>query len=69
MKLIFNKIFKITHSFFMLGFSTSLFSQTLTQVVRGKIYDSESQVALPYANVVIAGTDPLLGTVSDINGV
>lgn len=69
MKLIFNKIFKITLSFFMLGFSTSLFSQTLTQVVRGKIYDSESQVALPYANVVIAGTDPLLGTVSDINGV
>jgi len=44
-------------------------SQTLTQTVRGKVYDSESQTTLPGANIVILGTTPLLGGISDIDGV
>ncbi|MFC2138954.1 carboxypeptidase-like regulatory domain-containing protein, partial [Bacteroidota bacterium] len=43
-------------------------SQNLTQVVKGKILDKESQISLPGANVVILGTNPVIGTVSDPEG-
>ena len=45
-----------------------VFSQTVTQMVKGKVVDNETQVALPGANVVILGTNPLLGVASDIDG-
>jgi len=43
-------------------------AQDLTQTVKGKIVDIESQITLPGANIIIEGTDPLLGAVSDLNG-
>jgi hypothetical protein len=45
-----------------------LYSQNITQVIRGKVYDNESQYPLPYATVAVLGTNPLLGTTSDDNG-
>ena len=45
-----------------------LFSQTLTQTVRGRIIDQESQTALPGANVVILDSKELLGSTTDVNG-
>jgi hypothetical protein len=50
-------------------FTTLAFSQTLTQVVRGTIVDVDSKLPLPGATLVISGTDPLVGTSTDINGI
>ena len=43
-------------------------AQNMSQVVRGKIYDSESNVALPYATFAILTTDPVMGTTSGEDG-
>ena len=44
------------------------FSQDITQLVRGKIVDEESQMPLPFTTVVILTLDPVMGTTSDENG-
>lgn len=50
-------------------FSASLaFSQNSTQTIRGIIMDKLSQTALPGANVIVPGTEPLKGAVSDADG-
>lgn len=50
-------------------FSTqSVFSQTLTQTVKGEITDSETKAPLIGATVVILGTEPLMGSSTDANG-
>ena len=43
-------------------------AQTLTQTVRGKIIDQEAQSPLLGANVVVLGTDPLLGSSTEADG-
>ncbi|MFC2138377.1 carboxypeptidase-like regulatory domain-containing protein [Bacteroidota bacterium] len=40
----------------------------LTQTIKGKIVDKESQIALPGANVIILGNSPILGSVTDTDG-
>ncbi|MEN8156550.1 MAG: TonB-dependent receptor [Bacteroidota bacterium] len=44
------------------------FSQDITQVVRGKIVDEESQMPLPFTTIAILTLDPVMGTTSDDNG-
>jgi hypothetical protein len=44
------------------------FSQNAGQSVRGTVFDNETQVPLIGATVVITGTDPLLGVITDIKG-
>lgn len=46
----------------------SLNAQSLTQTIRGKIIDQDSRTALPGANVIVIGTDPVLGASTDLNG-
>lgn len=43
-------------------------SNELTQVIRGRVLDRETNVSLLGANIVILDTDPLIGTVSDVDG-
>jgi len=43
-------------------------SQTPVQVVRGRVVDAGSKTGLPGANVVIAGTDPVVGGTTDAEG-
>jgi len=50
-------------------FTTLVFSQNLTQIVRGTIVDVDSKLPLPGATLVILGTDPLVGTSTDMNGI
>jgi len=50
-------------------FTTLVFSQNLTQTVRGTIVDADSKLPLPGATLVILGTDPLVGTSTDIKGI
>lgn len=43
-------------------------AQTLTQTIRGQVFDEVSQSGLPGANIVVVGSDPLLGAVTDPDG-
>ena len=52
----------------LLCFSHSSYSQEITQIIRGKVIDSETKAPLPFANIVISTTDPSIGTASDLNG-
>lgn len=46
----------------------SIKAQTLTQTVRGTVTDKVSESPLPGATVVLLGTDPLIGTTTDMDG-
>ena len=58
---------KLLLLFICAAFNVAL-SQTITQTVKGKVYDSESQSALPGASVVILNTNPGLGNMADEDG-
>ena len=47
---------------------SAAYAQERTQTVRGRIVDTQSDFPLTGANVVVLGTDPLIGTASDIDG-
>ena len=42
--------------------------QDLTQSVKGKITDIDTQSPLPGAYVIMVGSDPIVGAVTDIDG-
>ncbi|MCB2220999.1 MAG: carboxypeptidase-like regulatory domain-containing protein [Bacteroidetes bacterium] len=48
--------------------SIFVFSQQLTQTVKGRIVDADTEIPLPGATVVILDTDPLLGASADAEG-
>ena len=47
---------------------TTTHGQELTQVVRGTLVDKDSKMPLFGASLVIAGSDPQIGTITDDNG-
>ncbi len=49
-------------------FTTLAVSQKLTQTVRGTILDTDSKLPLIAATVTIPGSNPIIGTTTDING-
>lgn len=49
-------------------FSQSLFSQEITQTIKGKIVDADSEMSLPGATVIVVGSDPIIGTITDTDG-
>lgn len=58
----------ILTAFLILLFNPFAFSQDLTQTVRGKIVDTDNQLPLIGAYLVILGTEPQIGTSTDLNG-
>lgn len=48
--------------------ATGADAQTLTQVVKGTVLDRDSRSPLEYANVVVVGSDPVMGTTTDEAG-
>ena len=49
--------------------TTLVFSQNLTQTVRGTILDTDSKLPLIAATVIISGSNPIIGTTTDVNGI
>ncbi|MDX9852876.1 MAG: TonB-dependent receptor [Tenuifilaceae bacterium] len=47
---------------------TSANAQQLTQVIKGTVVDIETQLTLPGATIVLLGTDPTLGTSTNLEG-
>lgn len=43
-------------------------AQEITQTIKGKITDGDTEVTIPGANIVVSDLDPLKGAVSDIDG-
>jgi len=43
-------------------------SQSITQSVQGRVFDILTETALPFANIVVLDTEPLMGTTSDNDG-
>jgi hypothetical protein len=59
--------------FFCLAFTFIIITgrisaQNFTQTIKGRIIDQESQVSLPGASILIAGTNPPVGATSDVDG-
>jgi hypothetical protein len=58
------KIFAVIFCFAV----NSLHAQTLTQTVRGKVVDQVTKSPISGATVMILNTDPLMGSITDIDG-
>lgn len=43
-------------------------NQNYTQTIRGRVIDEQSQMPLPGVNVVVLGSDPILGSATDFDG-
>jgi hypothetical protein len=61
------KIFFIA-LFWIFSVHLSLVSQPLQQSIRGKVTDKQSKSPLPGANVIVVGSDPVLGSSTDADG-
>jgi hypothetical protein len=53
---------------FLLLAAPALFSQQITQNIKGQVMDDQSKVPLIGVTVVIVGSNPLKGTVTDTDG-
>lgn len=53
---------------FMLLFIKCAYPQNLTQVVKGRVFDKESEAPLEFANVVVLGTSQQHGVTTDSKG-
>lgn len=53
---------------FILLCAAALYSQNLSQTVRGSILDEDSKLPLIGVQVVVLGSSPVLGATSDVNG-
>ena len=60
------KVISLFAVFLLIG--TASFGQTLTQTIRGTITDKQSQAPLPGAKVVVPGSSPIKGAISDFDG-
>ena len=65
----------INKNFFFLVLSIAIsilirpgYAQNETQTIKGKVFDSESRVSLPGATVMVLGSDPQIGTTTNIDG-
>lgn len=47
---------------------TLSYSQQITQTIRGTILDQDSQIPLIGATVIVIGSDPVIGSVTDMDG-
>jgi len=59
---------RIFFALLFIAISFYAFSQEITQKIRGKIFDSETHIGLPGANIFVIGSNPIIGTTSDLDG-
>lgn len=58
----------ITSTIITVLFLTIAVGQELTQTIRGTITDKDSKTPIIGATIVISGSDPVIGTVTDVDG-
>jgi len=64
----FRKIYQTSLILFSTCLVTPIFAQSITQSVRGKVFDIITQEPLPFATIVVLNTDPVIGSVADSDG-
>jgi hypothetical protein len=52
----------------LLSGNSAAFSQKLTQIIKGVVIDMDSHIPLAGATVMIIGTEPVTGSMTDVNG-
>ncbi len=52
----------------VLMLSGFVYSQELTQTIKGRVIDVDSEISLPGATIVVLSSDPIIGTVTDFDG-
>ena len=68
-RIIFTKTAILAISILLLFNLSDAYSQNvITQTVRGTILDADSKIPLTGASVVVEGTNPILGTIADLDG-
>ena len=60
-------LYLVIYAFLLLAIK-SAYPQGITQVVKGKVFDKESETPLEFANVVVLGTNPQIGVITDAKG-
>lgn len=60
-----NIIIKIVGIVLLLITGATTSSQTITQTIRGRVTDSDTKTSLIGVNVLIMGTNPPCGTITD----
>ncbi len=66
-----NKVFRFSllpGIILMMLISLNVSAQDLTQTIKGRVVDNDLQIPLPGATVIIMGSDPLIGTTTDMDG-
>lgn len=53
---------------FVFSIPALLIAQTPTSSIRGLVLDQASETPIPNATVILLGTDPVVGTVTNVNG-
>lgn len=48
--------------------SNIIYSQEITQTIKGKVVDTDSEMSLPGVTIIVVGSDPIVGTTTDNNG-
>ena len=63
-------MFSLSRIFIILFFfaTGSLFAQTFTQTIRGKVIDADSKAEIAGANVILLNSDTLIGSTTDAEG-
>ncbi len=59
---------KVLFIILALCFTNTVFPKQLTQIIKGKIVDSETQIGLPGVTIMLVGSNPIVGTSADIDG-
>ncbi len=62
------KAIKQLFTLLILSFGLSLNAQELKQTIRGTLTDFDTKVPIVGAKIIVLGTDPLQGSITDING-
>ncbi|HMQ59770.1 MAG TPA: carboxypeptidase-like regulatory domain-containing protein, partial [Flavilitoribacter sp.] len=62
------KSIRLTFALFLSLFAFQVFVNAQTQTVRGRIIDQQSEAPLIGATVELLESDPMLGTVTDVDG-
>ena len=59
---------KVVYTIIIQIFAIAALAQDFTQTVKGKVIDTDTKISLPGANIVIPGSDPIIGTTTDFDG-
>ena len=54
--------------FTLLVFQVTIYAQTPTQTVKGRVVDIDSEMPIIGATIMLIGSNPIIGTVTDLDG-